>query len=44
MNRMQQAQLKEARAGMADEAPEQFLGGPGQRELIDEQREDPDAR
>ena len=44
MNRMQQAQLKEARAGMADEAQERLQGGPGQRELIDEQREDPDAR
>ena len=44
MNRMQQAQLREARAGMADEAQERLQGGPGQRELIDEQREDPDAR
>ena len=41
---MQQAQLREARAGMADEAQERLQGGPGQRELIDEQREDPDAR
>ena len=43
MNRMQAAQLREATEGQAEQAEERLQGGPSQRELIDEQRADPEA-
>jgi len=43
MNRMQASQLREATQGRVEEAEERLQGGPSQRELIDEQRANPEA-
>ena len=43
MNAMEAAALRDATAGGAARAQERIAGGPGQRELIDRQRENPQA-